>query len=62
MKKCLNCNYEWNCSLQKMPEYDCCNICIYHLHDCLITGDLVHWCKAYAELDPHDRLKKVNTV
>jgi len=39
---------------------ECCENCVYYLHECLIAGDLVHWCKAYAEIDPHERLAKVS--
>jgi hypothetical protein len=58
MNKCEKCEYVYACTLQKMPEYDCCETCVYAL-DCLIRGDLVHWCKAYAEIDSHERLHKI---
>ena len=60
MTKCENCDYKYSCLLQKMPEYDCCETCVYAKNDCLIRGDLVHWCKAYAEINPHERLSKIN--
>lgn len=56
---CFQCPDIDTCSISKMPEYDCCHTCVY-MRDCLIKGDLVHWCKAYAEIDPHDRLAKLN--
>ncbi len=64
MPKCEGCKYNngISCTIMAMGNYgntDCCEICVYK-DDCLIRGDLVHWCKAYAEIDSHERLAKLN--
>jgi len=41
--------HEWD-DLDK--NYQCpntCKTCVYYLKSCQIAGDLVTWCKAYAE-------------
>jgi len=56
INKCKFCHSRKYCSLN---GGDCCKTCIYSYHNCLITGDLVTWCKAYAEIDPHERLARM---
>ena len=57
---CHGCPDEWNCTLSLTANGECCRTCVYFFNNCMITGDLVHWCKAYAEVEATDRLAKLN--
>jgi hypothetical protein len=63
----MDCLPSLGCSDSRCEEFaegalveDSCHTCVYYQQGCLISGDLVTWCKAYAELDPHKRLANIN--